>query len=99
MRFVIFGPGAVGGVIGARLAQHGHSVMLIARGAHYETLKQTGLRIEARSDAATLRIPVVDRASHIEWTADDIVLLTTKTQDTHGALDDLRTAAPDVPVV
>ena len=32
MRFVILGAGAIGGVIGGRLAQHGHDVLLIARG-------------------------------------------------------------------
>ena len=32
MRFIVYGAGAVGGVVGARLHQHGHEVVLIARG-------------------------------------------------------------------
>ena len=32
MRFVVFGAGAIGGVVGARLFQHGADVTLIARG-------------------------------------------------------------------
>ena len=34
MRFVIFGAGAIGGVVGAWLHQAGHDVALIARGEH-----------------------------------------------------------------
>ena len=33
MRFVIVGAGAIGGVVGGRLAEHGHDVLLVARGA------------------------------------------------------------------
>ena len=34
MRFVVVGAGAVGGVVGGRLAQHDHDVVLVARGDH-----------------------------------------------------------------
>ena len=51
MRFVVYGAGAIGGVIGARLHQHGHEVVLIARGAHLEAIRARGLRIES-ADAA-----------------------------------------------
>ena len=34
MRYVVYGAGAIGGTIGGRLFQHGHDVVLIARGAH-----------------------------------------------------------------
>ena len=43
MRFVIYGAGGIGGTIGARLFQHGHDVMLIARGPHLEAIKEPGL--------------------------------------------------------
>ena len=39
MRFIIYGAGAIGGVIGGRLAEHGHDVALIVRGAHYEAIR------------------------------------------------------------
>ncbi len=32
MRFVVMGAGAIGGVLGGRLAEHGHDVVLVARG-------------------------------------------------------------------
>jgi len=47
MRFVIFGAGAVGGVVAGRLAQHGHAVVLITRGAHGAAIRERGLRLES----------------------------------------------------
>ncbi len=46
MRFVIFGAGAIGGAVGARLAEGGFEVALIARGAHLEAIRRDGLRFE-----------------------------------------------------
>ena len=40
MRFVVYGAGAIGGVVGGRLAQHGHDVLLI-RGATTTTRSAT----------------------------------------------------------
>ena len=45
MRFAIIGVGGVGGYVGARLAEAGHEVTFVARGAHLEALqKQLGPR-------------------------------------------------------
>jgi 2-dehydropantoate 2-reductase len=100
MRFVVFGAGGIGGVIGARLAQHGHDVLLIARGAQYAALRQHGLQIESPDAVARLDVPVVEHPEDITWSADDVVLLTMKTQDTLAALRDLAAAAPlETPVV
>ncbi len=48
---------------------------------------------------ATHRIPTASHPSEIGWRDGDLVLLTVKSQDTQGALEDLRLAAGDVPVV
>jgi 2-dehydropantoate 2-reductase len=94
MRFVVLGAGAIGGVVGGRLAQHGHDVVLIARGAHYQTIRDNGLRIESPDEASTQRVPVVDSPSAISWHNDDVLLLATKTHDTEAALDALASVAP-----
>ena len=94
MRFVILGAGAVGGTVGGRLAQHGHSTLLIARGAHYEAIRDHGLRLQSPDETITLTVPVVDRPAAISWTGEDVLLLATKTQDTPAALDALAAAAP-----
>ena len=62
MRFVIYGAGGIGGVIGARLFEHGHDVALIARGAHREAIEANGLRIESLEGAQTLPVPVAERS-------------------------------------
>jgi 2-dehydropantoate 2-reductase len=100
MRFVVFGAGAIGGVIGARLAEHGHDTALIARGQQYAAIRERGLRVESPAAVATINVPVVDHLARVKWTADDVVLLTVKTQDTVPALCDLAAVAPaDVPIV
>jgi 2-dehydropantoate 2-reductase len=98
VRFVVLGAGAIGGVVGGRLAQHGHDVVLIARGAQYEAIRDNGLHIEAPDDAITVRVAVVDNPASISWTSDDVLLLATKTQDTEGALDALASAPNTLPI-
>ena len=86
-------------MVGGRLAQHGHDVLLIARGAHYEAIRDNGLRLESPDDTVTLRIPVVDTPANITWTSDDVLLLATKTQDTEVALDALAAAPRTLPIL
>ena len=52
MTFAILGAGAVGGYFGARLAEAGEDVTFMARGAHLEAIRSTGLRIESENGEA-----------------------------------------------
>jgi len=100
MRIVVFGAGAVGGVIAGRLFEHGTDVVAIARGAHFHAVRDHGLRLVDPDRNVTLRVPVVDDPASIDWRPDDVVLVTTKTQDSAGALAALAGAAgPEVPIV
>ena len=74
MRFIVYGAGAIGGVIGGRLAEHGHDVVLIARGEHYRALRANGLTLESPDATVTLDVPVVDHPSAITITTDDVVI-------------------------
>ncbi|MFJ4572519.1 ketopantoate reductase family protein [Streptomyces sp. NPDC088846] len=87
MRYIIVGAGAVGGAIGGRLAESGHDVVLVARGAQYEALRTGGLRLVTPDGPRTHRLPVVDRPEALDLTADDVLVLAVKTQDTAAALD------------
>src|ERR1700679_1525556 len=82
MRFVVFGAGAIGGVVGARLHQSGHDVLLIARGSHREAIAERGLTRKSPIEQVTLPIPVVANASEAEIRDGDVVLLAVKSQDT-----------------
>ena len=99
MRYIIYGAGAVGGSIGAQLFERGHDVVLIARGPHLEAMQRNGLSVRTPDLTVTLRTPAVGHPSEIEWRPDDAVLLSVKSQHTAGALDDLRKAAGDPPVI
>jgi 2-dehydropantoate 2-reductase len=100
VRIVVLGAGGIGGTIGARLHQGGYDVALIARGAHGEAVRERGLTFAAPEERVTLRIPVHADPSEVTWTADDVVVLAVKSQDTEQAARALVAAAgPDVPVV
>ena len=45
MKICVYGAGAVGGLIAGRLAQAGHEVSVVARGAQLTAIRETGLRI------------------------------------------------------
>jgi 2-dehydropantoate 2-reductase len=93
MRFVVFGAGAIGGLVGARLFQAGSEVTLMARGAHADALR-SGLVLESPDETVTLPVPVVTAAAEVTWTDDTVVLLSVKGQDTDAALAQLMSVAP-----
>ena len=94
MRFVVFGAGGIGGVVGARLAQHGHDVALIARGTHLDAIRAHGLTVEDPAGSTVLDLPVAKSPAALGITGDDVVLLAMKSQDTASAVRDLADAAP-----
>ena len=93
MRFVIYGAGGIGGTIGARLHQTGYEVTLIARGEHYQAIREKGLRFVSPKQDVTLDIPTVEHPAEIEWRADDVVMLCMKGQHTSDALVSLQKVA------
>jgi 2-dehydropantoate 2-reductase len=100
MRFVVFGAGAIGGVVGARLFQQGFDVTLIARGEHAEVIRRSGLTLEAPDESVILPVPVATDPAGVTWSEDTVVLLSVKGQQTDAALAQLVSAAPEgTPVV
>jgi 2-dehydropantoate 2-reductase len=100
MRFVVYGAGAIGGVVAARLFQAGREVALIARGAHFAAIRRQGLVLESPRETATLPLAAVEHPGHLRWLPDDVVLLAVKSQDTAPALRALAEVAPvDTPIV
>lgn len=99
MRFVVVGAGGVGGVMGARLHQSGHDVVLVARGRHLEVIQQRGLRLVTAAEDVTLRIPAAGHPGDIGLTTDDVVIVATKSHQSAAALEAVRQTRVDVPVV
>lgn len=99
MRYVVYGAGAVGGFIAARLHQQGRPVIAIARGGNLDALASRGLRVMTPDEDLLLRIPVAAHPRELSLTSDDVVILSTKTQDTLAAVQELAGCAPaDIPV-
>jgi 2-dehydropantoate 2-reductase len=100
MRFVVYGAGAVGGVVGGRMFQYGHDVVLVARGEHRRAIASNGLTVEWPEGSATLPVPVIGRPSELSFGDRDVVLVAVKSQDTEGVLDALAgVAPPSTPIV
>jgi 2-dehydropantoate 2-reductase len=99
MRLIVIGAGAIGGTVAARAAQQGLDVQLVARGAHGAAIAANGLRYESPTESVTLQIPVVDHPGALRPSADDVVLLAVKAQDTAGALEALAEwDRPELPI-
>jgi 2-dehydropantoate 2-reductase len=100
MRYVVYGAGAVGGVIGGRLALADRAVTLVARGDHLAAIRDRGLTLDAGDGRHRIAAPATDTAAEVGWTDDTVVLLAVKSHQAGAALADLRAHAPaDVPVV
>ncbi len=89
MRIVFFGAGGVGGYFGGRLAQAGVDVAFVARGAHLQALRTTGLRIVSpKGDAHLPRVQA--SADPADLGTADVVFLTVKMYDVDTAATQLR---------
>lgn len=92
MRFIVYGVGAVGGVVAAALVRAGYEVLGIARGARVEALRRAGLTVRTPHERFTVQIRCVASPAEIVFTPDDIVCLVVKSQDTDPSLHALRAA-------
>ncbi len=99
MTTIIYGAGGIGGTIGGALHRAGYEVVLIARGAHLESLQSMGMRFRMPSGDETLTIPTVGSPAELSIGNDDRVILAMKTQDTVAALDDLAAATNNEPAI
>jgi 2-dehydropantoate 2-reductase len=93
-RYVVYGAGAIGGVIAARLSLSGADVVAIARGEHLRAMRERGLRFVTPETDELLQLPVAGSAAEAGLRDGDVVLLAVKSQDTSAALEDLAAAAP-----
>jgi 2-dehydropantoate 2-reductase len=92
--YVLYGAGAVGGVIGGRLHRAGHDVTLVARGEHLARIRAAGLRLDTADGVLEVRTQATDTAAEVDWSSDPVVVLTVKSHQTDAALTDLARHAP-----
>jgi len=87
MKFAVLGAGGVGGYYGARLAQAGHDVTLVARGEHLDALRRDGLTVESVAGYFHVDLPATDDPGSVPEV--DVVLFCVKSFDTVDAATDL----------
>ncbi|MDH5245284.1 MAG: 2-dehydropantoate 2-reductase [Betaproteobacteria bacterium] len=89
MRIAVMGAGGVGGYFGARLAQAGHDVAFVARGAHLAAMRERGLTVRSALGDVHLPSPVAtdDPAA---LSPVDIVLFAVKLWHTEPAAQAIR---------
>ena len=88
MKICVVGAGAIGGFMGARLAQQDHEISLIARGPHLAAIRQDGLRLLQDNEEIVAR-NVVATDDIGELPVQDVVLLALKSHQIVSVLDRL----------
>ena len=88
MKFAVVGSGGVGAYFGGRLAQAGHDVTFVARGAHLTAIRAQGLRVE--STEGDFSIPNAVATDDLQTIGTvDVVVLAVKTWQVRDAARDL----------
>jgi len=77
MKICIFGAGVIGGYLGAKLAQAGADVSLVARGPHLAAIQANGLTL-IEEGADPVKVPVRASADAADLGPQDYVIVTLK---------------------
>ncbi len=97
-RIIIYGAGAIGGVVGGHLARTGNDVILIGRAGNVNVIRKHGLRLITPNGTHTLQLPAFTTPDQIDFRPSDVVFLCVKSQDTDEAFRALHTATKNVPI-
>ena len=88
----VFGAGAIGSLVGARLHESDIDVRLVGREAQVDAIRARGLLVKGKNGSRVVRVPAT---TSLDGSA-DIILLTVKSQDVQDAcrtIAGLRSAA------
>jgi len=98
MRICVYGAGAIGGYLGAKLALAGEDVTLIARGPHLEAMQRNGLRLIA-DDAERVAHPTCT-ANPYDAGPQDYVVVAVKAHSAPAIVEAMQPLlGPDTAVV
>jgi 2-dehydropantoate 2-reductase len=88
-RYIVYGAGAIGATIAARLHEAGRDVSLIARGEHLRALQRDGLLFRDPERSVRLTLAAYADPAGADPQAGDVVVLAMKSQATEPALREL----------
>ena len=89
MKICIVGAGAIGGMLGVKLALSGHDVTLILRGANLQAVQQNGLTLIEENGNELLAQPVKATSNINEAGVQDVVILGLKAHQVAVVAKDL----------
>lgn len=89
MKVCVVGAGAIGGLLGARLAGAGHDVSLVARGAHLQAIRFDGLQLQM-NDGSVVKATDLEASDEIRSLGPhDLVILGLKAHQIEAVADQL----------
>lgn len=88
MKICIAGAGAIGGVLGIRLADAGHDVSLLARGAHLAAIRANGAKLVDQRGETVVRVAASDDPA--DFGPQDFVVITLKTPSLPAVVPNLQ---------
>ena len=89
MKICVVGAGAIGGMLGVKLALSGHEVTLILRGANLEAVAQNGLRLIEENGTEVLARPALATSNIAAAGVQDLVILGMKAHQVAAVAADL----------
>lgn len=100
MKIAVIGAGAIGGLVGAKLALAGEDVTFIVRGANLAAIRANGFRFISAEGEAQVARHVKATDSYDEAGPQDIVILAMKAHQVEAVASDVpRLFGPDTVVV
>ena len=98
MKICIFGAGAIGGYMGAKLAAAGAEVSLVARGPHLAAMREKGLTLIEEEGTTTVPVRASDNAADLG--PQDYVIVTLKAHSVPPVVPKIeRMIGPDTTIV
>ncbi len=88
MKVCIYGAGAIGGYMGAQLAESGVDVSLVARGPHLRAMRENGLRLRIGDEEKIARVTCTDDPA--ELGPQDYVIIALKAHSIPSVVDAMR---------
>lgn len=89
MKIAIIGAGAIGGLVGARLALAGEEVSFVVRGANLEAIRRNGIKLIEADGTERVSRDVVATNDYAEVGPVDVVVLAMKAHQVEAVLPEL----------
>ena len=100
MKIAIIGAGAIGGLVGAKLAFAGEDVTFVVRGANLDAISKNGIKLTSHDGVEQVATNVKASNDYAAIGVQDMVILAMKAHQVEGVVNDLpKLLGPETMVV